>query len=76
MCVTSAIIDQWTNPHNPGFIPWTPQLPSPNLAQEMLTILTKLEDIDRRLKQTECKMEAQAKERFKTKLRRRANRSR
>jgi len=73
VCATSAIIDQWTNPRLPSFVPWTPVSPSPNLAQEMLTVISKLEDIDRRLKQTECKLEAALKTKFKRRLQRRAN---
>ena len=71
MCVTSAIIDQWTNPFTPAFVPW-PTV-SPNLAQEMLTVIQKLEDIDRRLGQLECKMETATKERFKKRLKKRAS---
>jgi conjugal transfer/entry exclusion protein len=71
MCVTSAIIDQWTNPFTPAFVPW-PQV-SPNLAQEMLTVVQKLEAIDKRLGQLECKLEAATKERFKARLKKRAS---
>lgn len=70
MCATCAIIDQWTNPFTPAFVPW-PTV-SPNLAQEMLTVIQKLEDIDRRLGQLECKVEASVKAKFKRKLKARA----
>lgn len=73
MCATSAIIDNWTNPLSPNYVPWSPAFPSPNLAQEMLTVIAKLEDIDRRLKALDCKIEERTKRRFKSKLKTRAS---
>jgi hypothetical protein len=74
MCATCAVIENWTNPNVPGYMPWPPG-PSPATALEMLGVLQRLEAIDKRLGQIECKMERKAKKKFKDKLRRRATRS-
>jgi hypothetical protein len=75
MCATSAIIDQWTNPHQPNYQPWNQFQPPPATAEQMLKVIELLEKIDKKMGLRECKVERKAKAKFKAKLRRRSGRN-
>lgn len=76
MCAVSNVMDSWTNPTSPNQVPWSPLMPTPATAQQMLEVIAKLEAIDKSLNAINCKLEASAKKKFKAKLKRRANRKR
>lgn len=75
MCTVSMVVDGWTSPGSPNFIPWTPTFPPPATAQQMLEVLEKLDKLDKRLGAIECKVEEAKKEALKRKLKRRAKRA-
>lgn len=83
MCVTSAVIGDWTHPTWPDYgkaIPATPMTPNaipwpviqndPTLAKQLLEVLKRLEAIDKRLDLLEqCKVTEPGKEQLRERLR-------
>lgn len=87
MCVVSMVMDQWWPPNQPAIptipnilpappvtpnvIPWPMIQKDPELAKQMLEVLTRLEAIDRKLGLLEqCSVTRAEKKRTKDKLRR------
>lgn len=67
------VIDGWRNPASPNYIPVTTYTSDPLLAAQMLSVLKKLEEIDKKLGLLEqCKFTEAQKRGFKKKLRRAA----
>lgn len=74
MCAVSMITQQWTQPGQLNYVPWTQQFPDPKLAQQMLDVIERLEKIDKALNAIDCKLEVKEKTAFKRKLKQRAKR--
>lgn len=87
MCVTSAVIRDWTTPYEPqkpgqfqpdvpvplpNYVPWTQSWPTPDVAKQMLEIIERLEKLDKAVGALNCKLEAKEKAAYKRKLARRA----
>lgn len=82
MCTYSMIMgDMWhptwpaaptpqpLNP-SPNAIPWPTIVADPRLAQQMLEVLARLEAIDKRLNNIDCKVEKASKKKIVAKLKR------
>lgn len=66
MCTYSMVVSDWHHPTwpihpgdvpatpSPNSIPWPTVQHDPALAQQMLEVLRRLEDIDKRLQKIEC----------------------
>jgi hypothetical protein len=73
MCTVSMVIDQWQQPSSPNFIPQTQWMSDPALAAQMLEVLKRLEEIDKKLGLLEqCRFTQAQKRGLKKKLRRAA----
>lgn len=72
MCSVSVVMGGWTGLGSPNFIPWTSTVPAPDLAQQMLDVIERLERIDKRMGAIECLVEAKTKRAYKRKLKARA----
>jgi hypothetical protein len=78
MCVYSMVLNDWMRKdspnHIPGFEPYKPLPPviDPQLAKQMLDVLKRLDEIDKKLGALDCKVNEKDKEKITTKLRRRA----
>lgn len=70
MCAVSMVVEQWTNPLQPNHVPFH-QI-DPTTAMQMLEVIRRLEEIDKRLNAIDCKLEKKSKDSFKKKLRQRA----
>jgi hypothetical protein len=70
MCAVSFMVDQWLNPQQPNYVPFH-QIDSVT-ASQMLEVIRRLEEIDKRLNAIDCKLDKPRKDGFKKKLRRRA----
>jgi hypothetical protein len=70
MCATSMVMDQWMRPGSLNYVPF-PNIDSATAAQ-MLEVIKRLEEIDKRLNAIDCKLDKPRKDGFKKKLRRRA----
>jgi hypothetical protein len=55
---------------SPNAIPWPTIVNDPKLAQMMLDVLARLEAIDKRLNNIDCKVEKASKKKIVTKLKR------
>jgi len=66
VCSVSAIVQQWTDTASPNFQPL--QALKPDTAALMLQIITKLEELDRKVNAINCKLAEPEKEAFKEKL--------
>ena len=71
MCVYSAVAGGWMNP-GPNYVPWTPSHPDPATAAQMLEILRRLDEIDKKLGAKDCKLNESEKVAFEKKLQERA----
>ena len=72
MCTYSMVVDGWRDRQGPNFIPWTPNYPDPGTAQQMLEILRRLDEIDKKLGAKDCKLNESEKIAFEQKLQERA----
>jgi hypothetical protein len=82
MCTYSLVMGEWWHPtwpaspspapalSSPNAIPWLTIVSDPNLAQQMLDILAKLDALDKRLDKLDCKVEKVSKKKIETKLKR------
>lgn len=76
--MVSYVAEQWQTPGAPNSVPgWSPGMPLPQLitpdtAQQMLEVLRRLDELDKKLGALECKLKAQAKKRLIGQLTRRA----
>jgi hypothetical protein len=82
MCVYSNMMGEWWHPTwpvtpapqpfipSPNAIPWPTIVADPTLAAQMLEILKRLEAMDKRLNNIDCKVEKVAKRKIETKLKR------
>ena len=82
MCSYSNMIGDWWHPTwptgptpqpfapSPNSIPWPTITADPKLAQQMIDVLGKLEIIDKRLNNLDCKVEKASKQRIVGKLKR------
>lgn len=68
MCATSAVINDWFNPKQPNFVAW-PSIDH-TTAIQMLEVIKRLEQIDKRLNALECRAEAKQKAMIKHRLKR------
>ena len=71
MYVYSAVADGWMNP-GPNYVPWTLTSPNRATAAQMLEILRRLDEIDKKLGAKDCKLNESEKIAFEKKLKRRA----
>jgi hypothetical protein len=55
---------------SPNAIPWPTIVADPKLAQQMLDVLTRLEAIDKRLNNLDCKVEKASKRKIVSNLKR------
>jgi hypothetical protein len=88
MCVYSNMMGEWWDKTwpasptpqpltpSPNAIPWPTIVADPKLAQQMLDILTRLEAIDKRLNNIDCKVEKASKRKIVSKLKRIAKKKR
>ncbi len=72
MCTYSMVAHEWNTPGQPNFVPFTTEYPSPDLAQQMLKVLERLDEIDKKLGFLDC--DDAAKEAIVKKLKKRASR--
>lgn len=72
MCTVSMVLDSITTPHNPNYMKWTRQYPTPDVALQLIEVIQRLDKIDKQLGLLDCKIEARAKKQFMKKLERRA----
>ena len=70
MCAVSMVVDGWLNPQQPNYVPFH-QIDQAT-ARQMLEVIKRLEEIDKRLNAIDCKLDKPIKDGFKKKLRRRA----
>jgi tetrahydromethanopterin S-methyltransferase subunit G len=88
MCSYSNMIGDWWHPTwpasptpqplnpSPNAIPWPTIQADPALAAQMLEVLKRLEAIDKRLDNIDCKVEKDSKKKITTKLKRIAKKKR
>jgi hypothetical protein len=76
MCTVSMVIKDWQEGPNriPDFTPWQrlPPVITPELAQQMLEVLRRLDAIDKRLNALDCALKEPEKAKIVRKLKRRA----
>lgn len=71
MCNYSMLAREWSTPNQPNFVPFTVTSPSPELAGQMLEVLRRLDEIDKKLGLLDC--DDVAKDKIVKKLKKRAN---
>lgn len=67
MCAVSAVVGTLTVPGSPNYLPFPQKLPS-DVAEQLLDVIRRLEEIDRKLGLKDCQLEDAFKEAFKQKL--------
>jgi hypothetical protein len=67
-----VVVGSLTAQADPNYLNWTASYPAPNVAQQLLDVIARLEKIDKRMGLIECALEVKKKRAFKAKLRRRA----
>lgn len=72
MCAYSVVVHDWQNKQSPNYIPWTQSWPTPPVAQEMLEIMKRLDELDKKLGAIDCRLTEKEKVKFELKVKRRA----